>query len=158
MCGFCGCAGRSQCVRIRLHCFAVCTGWHTSKPSLTVFFLLLHSCNGDTREAQRRWDITRHWREAEGINDILKEPQPHFSLIKSMYPHYNCGRGKEGHVIFWERAGEFQAPQLAARGVRIEELVRHWLFCTEYQWQILCEGDETAKSIAVLDAKGTLAV
>jgi hypothetical protein len=106
------------------------------------------------KEARRRWDITRHWRESEGVNHILEEPQPHFSLIKSMYPHFNCGRGKEGHTIFWERPGEFQAAQLAARGIRTDDLVRHWLFCTEYQWEVMCQGDQTAKSIAVIDAKG----
>ena len=117
-------------------------------------YRLIFSCNGDLKEARRRWDITRHWGETEGVNHILEEPQPHFSLIKSMYPHFNCGRGKEGHTIYWERPGEFQAGQLAARGLRTEDLVRHWLFCTEYQWEIMCEGDQTAKSIAVIDAKG----
>ena len=105
------------------------------------------------KEARRRWDITRHWRESEGINNILTEAQPNFSLIKSMYPHFNCGVGKTGHHIFWERPGEFQPQQLAARGIKTDELVRHWLFCTEYQWEVMCEGDQTAKSIAVIDAK-----
>lgn len=121
---------------------------------INTYFILVHSCNGDVKEARRRWDITRHWREAEGVNHILEEPQPNFSLIKSMYPHFNCGVGKTGHHIFWERPGEFQPAQLAARGIRTEELVRHWLFCTEYQWEVMCEGDQNAKSIAVIDAKG----
>lgn len=120
---------------------------------LDVYFHGSHSCNGDLKEARRRWDITRHWREAEGINGILQEPQPNFSLIKSMYPHFNCGQGKTGHKIFWERPGEFQPQQLAARGIKTDDLVRHWLFCTEYQWEVMCKGDQTAKSIAVIDAK-----
>jgi hypothetical protein len=107
--------------------------------------------DGDLKEARRRWDITRHWREVEGVNNILDEPQPHFQLIKTMYPHYHCGRGKDGHVIFYERPGDFESAQLSARGVKTEQLVRHWLFTTEYQWQVMCGGDETAKGIAVID-------
>lgn len=106
------------------------------------------------KEARRRWDITRHWREAEGANTILQEPQPYFNLIKQMYPHYHAGTGREGHVIFWERPGDFQGKQLEARGVKTDDLVRHWLFNTEYQWQVLCKGDETAKSIAIIDING----
>lgn len=114
----------------------------------------IDGCEGDMKEARRRWDITRHWREAEGVNGILDEPQPHFQLIRAFYPHYYCGRGKDGHIIFWDRPGDFQGDQLKSRGVTMEHLLRHWLFMTEYQWQILCEGDETAKSIAVIDANG----
>ena len=125
----------------------------SSKFQLFATLFFSYRCNGDIKEARRRWDITRHWREAEGINGILQEPQPNFSLIKSMYPHYNCGAGKTGHRIFWERPGEFQPQQLAARGIKTDELVRHWLFCTEYQWEVMCKGDQTAKSIAVIDAK-----
>jgi len=114
----------------------------------------IDGCNGDLREARQRWDITRHWRETEGVNSILNESQPYYFLIKKMYPHYHCSRGKQGHVVYYERPGEFQAAQLAARGVGTDELVRHYIFNTEYQWQVLCNGDETAKSIAVLDAAG----
>lgn len=35
----------------------------------------LNGCDQDVREARRRWDITRKWREDEGINDILSEFQ-----------------------------------------------------------------------------------
>lgn len=114
----------------------------------------IDGCEGDMREARRRWDITRHWRETEGINNILREPQPHFNLIKQMYPHYNAGRGKEGNIIFWDRPGECNLAQLAARGVGLPEMVRHFLFNTEYQWEIIEKGSQTSKSIAVLDVKG----
>jgi hypothetical protein len=114
----------------------------------------IDGCDGDMKEARRRWDITRHWRESEGVNTVLNQPQPHFNTIKALYPHGNCSRGKQGHVCFWERPGDFQGDQMAGRGIRTDELVRHWIFCTEYQWQILCEGNEMAKSIAVLDVNG----
>lgn len=114
----------------------------------------IDGCDGDLKEARRRWDITRHWRESEGVNNILDEPQPYFNLIKAMYPHYQCGRGKSGNLVYYERPGEFQGTQLAARGVTTDDLVRHWIFNSEYQWQVLCNNDETAKSVAVLDLAG----
>ncbi|RYG67291.1 hypothetical protein EON64_07760 [archaeon] len=70
------------------------------------------------------------------MNTILEEPQPFFFLIKKMYPHYHAGRGRQGHLIYWERPGDFEGSQLSARGVTTEHLIRHWLFNTEYQWQV----------------------
>ncbi len=68
------------------------------------------------------------------------------NIIKKMYPHYHCGRGKDGHVVYYERPGEFEVAKLIAQGVSIEDMVRHWLFVTEYQWEVLCEGDQAAKA------------
>jgi predicted nucleotidyltransferase len=62
-----------------------------------------------------------------------------------MWPHYHCGKGKLGHLVYYERPGEFEGAQLAARGVTVDILVRHWIFMAEYQWKILCNDDETAK-------------
>ena len=99
-------------------------------------------------EARRRWNITRHWRESEGkqrislsffssyelqrsynvvgVNSVLSRPQPHFPLIKNKYPHYHAGRGKEGHVVFYERPGEFPEKEMAAAGAKTEQLLQHW--------------------------------
>ena len=111
----------------------------------------IDGCDGDLKEARRRWDITRHWRESEGVNTILQEPQPYFYLICAMYPHYFCGKGKQGNVVYYERPGDFEGSQLYARGVTLDDLVRHWLFVTEYNWNVICNGDEKAKVITVLD-------
>lgn len=108
-------------------------------------------CNQDLEEARRRWDITKHWRDVEGVDNILEEQQPNFSLIKTMYPHYHAGKGKEGHVVFYERPGDLELPQLNARGIKLDDLLRHWLFVTEYQWKILLNNNDEAKSIAVID-------
>ena len=48
------------------------------------------------KEARRRWDITRHWRETERLSTILTDPQPHYTMIKALYPHYHYGRDKTG--------------------------------------------------------------
>jgi CRAL/TRIO domain len=105
---------------------------------------------GDLKEA-RRWDITRNWRESEGVNTILQEKQPHFFTIQKHYPFYHCGRGKKGHLVFYERPGDLESAQLMARGITTPNLIRHWIFVTEYQWNVILGGDETAKSISVLD-------
>ncbi len=121
----------------------------------------LDGCDGDLKEASRRWDVTRHWRESEvlgtstlahhscciskshvlfflqRVNTILEEPQPHFFALKAMYPHYHSGRGKLGHLVYYERPGEIELPQLFARGITIDDICRHWLFVTEYQWQVM---------------------
>jgi len=110
----------------------------------------INGCDGDLKEAQRRWDITRHWRETEGINNILNTPQPYFFIIKNYCPQFVCGRGKQGHLVFYERPGDFDSVQLKARGIGFEELTRHWLFVSEYQWKYI-DSDPMAKSVAILD-------
>jgi len=114
----------------------------------------IDGCEGNMTEARRRWDITRNWRLAEKVDDILGEKQPFYHKIKEYYPHHNAGRGKQGHVIYWERPGEIDLGPLAKFGVSTDALCRHWIFVTEFQWAVLCKGDETAKSIAVIDVKG----
>jgi CRAL/TRIO domain len=114
----------------------------------------IDGCEGNMKEARRRWDITSKWRREERVDDILNERQPHFRKIKEHYPHFNSGRGKAGHAIYWERPGEIALEPLLKAGVKTDDLCRHWIFVTEYQWAVLCKGDETAKSIAVIDVKG----
>lgn len=29
-----------------------------------------------------------------------------------MYPHYLCGKGKEGNYVYYERPGEIEIPQV----------------------------------------------
>ena len=108
-------------------------------------------CEGDMVEARRRWDITRHWRETEGIDNILQEEQPDYFTIKNLYPHYHAGKGKDGNIVFFERPGDLEREQLLARGIKNDKLIRHFLFVTEYQWEVLCKGDQTAKGISVID-------
>jgi hypothetical protein len=57
-------------------------------------------CQGDVIEAKRRWDLSVQWRQTEGINTILQEPQLQFDLIKEYYPHFFCGRAKSGNLVY----------------------------------------------------------
>lgn len=54
-------------------------------------------------------------------------------------------------MVYYERPGEIELPQLISRGISVDDMVRHWLFATEYQWEQLLGGDPVAKGITVLD-------
>ena len=45
-------------------------------------------------------------------------------------------------------------PALKKLGLSPEQLLRHWLFVTEYQWRVYCENDDSAMAISVLDVRG----
>lgn len=110
----------------------------------------INGCGGDMEEAKKRWTMTRRWREAQGVNGIINEPQPNFFIIKDCCPEYLCGHGKNGNIVFYERPGDFNVTMLTEKGINAESLLRHWLFITEYQWEVLNK-DPLAKAITVLD-------
>ena len=58
----------------------------------------------------------------------LDSPQERFNLIKSSYPHYHAGKGKKGHVIFWERPGELNMKEIKKQGITTEDMLNHWIF------------------------------
>ena len=84
----------------------------------------------------------------------MEEPQPWFHYIKEYYPHYHAGRGKHGHIVYYERPSDLNLPALKKLGLSPEQLLRHWLFVTEYQWRVYCENDDSAMAISVLDVRG----
>lgn len=106
-------------------------------------------------EAKKRWESTLQWRKKDKVDEVLQEPQPHYNLIKKYYPHYIAGRGREGHSVFYCRPGDFNSSKFIAHGITTADLVRHWLFGCEYQWNILERGDPVARAIIVFDGKGT---
>lgn len=112
------------------------------------------ACYGDIHAAEKRWNVTKQWRQDEGVDNILLEPQPHFFTIKAMYPHYFCGRGKNGQPVYYDRPGELNIPELNEKGIGEAQMLRHWLFITEYLWQIHMRSDQNQKSIVIIDVKG----
>ncbi len=54
-----------------------------------------------------------------------------------MLPHFHYGRGREGTLVYYERPGDIKADELIARGINVDDLYRHWLFFTEYQWNVI---------------------
>lgn len=101
----------------------------------------VQGCFFDMAEARRRWDITRAWREMNGINNILEEPQPYFDLIKEAYPHYWVCRARSGSVVYLEETGKIDTKRLLNAGISVKELVRYYIFLTG-------ESDHDARAIA----------
>ena len=58
-------------------------------------------------------------------------------MLKAMLPHYHYGRGKQGHVVYYERPTEMEITQIMARGISLQDMIRHWIFVTEYQYEVL---------------------
>ncbi len=52
------------------------------------------------------------------VNNLLTlsfrvdEPQPHYTTIKTMYPHYVCSKSADGIVAYYERPGEIEIEQV----------------------------------------------
>lgn len=65
-------------VSSRCYCHALVFIHHLVNHVISIS-ILVHT--GDIKEARRRWEITKHWREAEGVNGILNEPQPFYHLM-----------------------------------------------------------------------------
>jgi len=107
--------------------------------------------------AAARWEATKRWRQAEGMDSILKtKPQPYFELIKKHYPHFWCGRARDGSLIYVERTGAIDTASLLAAGVTVPMLLEYYLFLAEYTWSVLCphEVGPLRESVAVFDLKG----
>lgn len=104
-------------------------------------------------EGFRRFYATLDWRKAERVDSILKEPSPYFNLIKRYYPHFFHGRGRNNEPVFYERPGQTNIKQLREAGITLEDLLRHYIFITEFQWQII-EPRDSASSINVIDLAG----
>lgn len=120
-----------------------------SRDDIPMRFII--GCEYVMKEARRRWDITRKWQDEIKLNSILQEKQPFFENMKENYPFYHCGRGKLGHPVFYERPGELNVKGMQECGISVDDQIRHFLFVTEFQFRVLCKGDETAKTIAIID-------
>jgi hypothetical protein len=72
---------------------------------------------------------------------VLRERQPHFSVIKACYPHFLHGRDRGGGVVCYENPGRMEFGRLAAAGVAPTALQRHYCFVNDYIWQRLSPGD-----------------
>jgi hypothetical protein len=59
-------------------------------------------------------------------------------------PHISCTDcvgvvcvDKLGQFVYYERPTEMELTQILARGMTLQEMVRHWIFVTEYQYEVL---------------------
>jgi hypothetical protein len=85
------------------------------------------------------------------VDKILDQPQVNFAVIQENYPFYWCGRGKQGHAVYYERPGELNRDVLVKQyGFNVNDMIRHWLYVTEYTWKYIAPG-EMDKTISVID-------
>lgn len=108
---------------------------------------------GDEEKGRQRYENTLQWRRENEIDSILVTPHPTFEIIKKYYPQYFHGRSKAGQPVYYERPGKIDLAALKREGLSIEDLLRHYMYITEYLWRVIEPGD-TGRSLTVLDVTG----
>lgn len=68
------------------------------------------------------------------MESLFQRPHPIFHLFKRSYPHAFHGRGRDGSVVFLERAGKVAAlaAALAEHGLEADAAAMHLATVTEY--------------------------
>ena len=85
---------------------------------------------GNFEDAVNRWRSIVDWRRKHKVDGILEEPQPHFKHIKDCYSHFFHKLDKTGrYYCYYLQPGKCDMDALAARGVNMDDLVRHNIFC-----------------------------
>ncbi|CEG41519.1 sec14 cytosolic [Plasmopara halstedii] len=108
---------------------------------------------GDEEKGRARYLATLKWRKENNIDNILVTPHPNFEIIKRSYPQYFHGRTRDGHPVYYERPGKIDLPALKREGLSIDDLLRHYMYITEYLWRVV-EPNDLGRSITVLDVSG----
>ena len=104
----------------------------------------------DEMEAAKRWRLSRAWRRREHVDDVLREPQPFFDVIKDAYPHWLGGRSRKGELVYWECVGRVDAEKLRKAGVTLDALIRHYIFLNEWTWKVLSPAAKGSESYQVV--------
>ncbi|RHY33329.1 hypothetical protein DYB32_001704, partial [Aphanomyces invadans] len=108
---------------------------------------------GNVEKGRARYESTLQWRRENNVDGMLQEPQPHFHLIKKYYPQYFHGKSIKGHCVYYEKVGKIDLKAMKAAGLTIDQLLRHYVYLTEYMWTIL-EPSDSGRSVTVLDVNG----
>lgn len=108
---------------------------------------------GDEEKGRQRYENTLQWRRENEVDNILVTPHPMFEIIKKYYPQYFHGRSKAGQPVYYERPGKIDLAALKREGLSIEDLLRHYMYITEYLWRVI-EPSDTGRSLTVLDVTG----
>lgn len=85
---------------------------------------------------------------------VLREPQPHFEIIKRHYPHFIHRHARNGCPVWIELPGRIDLPAIRSGGVSPEALQRHYVFVTEYLWGVVEPDFENGQAVTVLDVQG----
>lgn len=108
---------------------------------------------GDEEKGRQRYEATLEWRAENNVDNILVSPHPTFSTIKKFYPQYFHGRTKAGLPVYYEQPGKINLPALKREGLSLDDLLRHYMYITEYLWRVI-EPSDTGRSVTVLDVTG----
>ncbi|KAL3667457.1 hypothetical protein V7S43_007679 [Phytophthora oleae] len=108
---------------------------------------------GDEEKGRARFLATLEWRKENNIDDILVTPHPNFEVIKKYYPQYFHGKTRDGLPVYYERPGKIDLAALKREGLSIDDLLRHYMYITEYLWRVV-EPNDSGRSITVLDVTG----
>ena len=66
----------------------------------------LEATNGDVTLARRKWEKALTWRQQQGIDKILLEPQPWFHVIKDNTTYAWTGNDNEGNLVYVQDLGK----------------------------------------------------
>lgn len=108
---------------------------------------------GDEGKGRQRYENTLQWRRENDIDNILVRAHPTFHTIKKYYPQFFHGRTKTGLPVYYEQPGKIDLNGLKREGLSIEDLLRHYMYITEYLWRVI-EPSDTGRSVTVLDVSG----
>ncbi|RHY03766.1 hypothetical protein DYB28_005813 [Aphanomyces astaci] len=109
---------------------------------------------GNVDKGRVRYENTLQWRRENRVDGMLHIPQPHFHLIKKNYPQYFHGQSiKVLTRTTYRYMGKIDLKAMKAAGLTIEQLLRHYIYLTEYMWTIL-EPSDSGRSVTVLDVEG----
>lgn len=108
---------------------------------------------GNYEKGKARWLRTLEWRASLNIDRILDEPHVNFETIKKYYKQYFHGRSKDNHPVYYEMSGKIDLASLKTTGLHMDHLENHFIYTTEYLWQII-DADDSARSVTILDISG----
>lgn len=98
------------------------------------------------------------WRASNGIDGLLREPQPHFTTIKAAYQHGVHCRARDGITpVVVEQVGRFRTAYstLRKQGITDAELLRHMIFTNEYLYNVTAPGViPHGRIIKIMDMSG----
>ncbi len=110
---------------------------------------------GDPRLARVRWKFTSKWREEQCIDRILEIPHTKYERMKPIFQNFYFSVDKSGiHPVYIERPAQLEIGNLKKAGLSIGDFIFHYLWITEYIWEVKFQGDENAKTLQILDLKG----
>jgi len=113
----------------------------------------LRAAKNDVEEGWRRFQATLQWRRDEGVDTILREPNPHFDLIQKNYVHYFHGKGYNGEPVFYEIPSKLNLKAMRQGGLTMQAMIRYYVQLAEFQWQYV-NRDDNSSSIVVVDLEG----